>query len=474
LKEIFSGNKKLFKGLYIYDKIKWKKHPVIHLDFSSITFSEGDKVFKETLISELIKIGNKYNITLDNKEYVKSVFTELIEKLAHINKVVVLIDEYDKPTIDLITDKEKAMKNREILRDFYSVLKVCDEYLTFVFLTGVSKFSKVSIFSGLNNLQDITLSDRFSNLTGYTQGELEDYFNDRINLLSDKEALQREQLLSEIKTWYNGYSWNGTDTVYNPFSILNFFAENKFSNYWFSTGTPTFLISLIKEMNVNITEFENKKITELTIDSYDIDNIDLYSLLLQTGYLTIVKVEREYDFISYTLSYPNLEVKNSFITYIIQGFTENRIDEIQPKIIEMKNFLRDGNIEKLIEIISSLFAKIPYTLHIEKEAYYHSLFYMILSLMGVEIDLEVLTDKGRVDGVLELQDEIYVIEFKYGQAGSDMNKLTEKAIEQIKERKYYERWLTKDKKIVFLGVGFIDKEIGFKIEIFGGKDNNIC
>lgn len=466
LKEIFTGNKKIFKGLYIYDRIKWEKHPVIHLDFTSTVYSEGEDAFKETIIDKLIKIGEKYNITLSKTVYLKPVFKELIEKLSAINSVVVLVDEYDKPIIDLISDEDSAIKNREILKDLYSVLKEAEEYLKFVFLTGVSKFSKVSIFSGLNNLQDITLSSKFATISGYTQNELEDYFKDNIELLSKEQNLNREKLLNEIKHWYNGYSWNGKNRLYNPFSILNLFSENKFSNYWFATGTPTFLINLIKKQKAEIIEFENKKITELTFESYDIKNLNLYSLLFQTGYLTITEVKREEEFTTYNLSYPNFEVKNSLLSYIIEDFTENRIDEIQPKIVELKKSLRQGNIQSFIEIVKSIFVKIPYTLHIEKEAYYHSLFYMILSLMGVNIDLEILTDKGRVDGVIKIEDKVYVIEFKYGVSGTDMDKLTGSAISQIKEKKYYERYKTKEKQIIFLGVGFIDKHIGFHVEYF--------
>lgn len=464
IKEIFSGNKELFKDLYIYDKIKWEKYPVIHIDFTDAVYSESKEVFIETLINKLIIISEEYGIKLEKKKYLKETFIELIKKLSEINKVAILIDEYDKPIIDHITDMEKPNENRELLRDFYSVLKSCDPYIKFVFLTGVTKFSRVSIFSGLNNLRDITLEKDFSSIMGITGRELEKYFKEHINNLKTEKGLSEKELLNRIKCWYDGYSWDGIAKLYNPFSILNLFASKSFKNYWFATGTTAFLIKLIKENKCEITEFENKKISETILDSYDIENMNIYSLLFQTGYLTVSSVEREEGFIIYNLKYPNKEVRDAFNTFIIESFTDNRGDEIEPKIIALKRALRKENIEEFINIIKSMFAKIPYTLHIPAESYYHSLFYMILSLMGVRLDMEVITDKGRIDGVLEFQDKIYVFEFKYGNPGSDMNRLKEKAVEQIKEKKYYERFLKDKKKVFFLGVGFIDKEIDYKLE----------
>jgi len=464
LKEIFSGNKELFKDLYIYDKIEWNEYPVICIDFAKIVYSEGKDVFRKTIIDTLIKIGNVYNITLEKTEFLKQSFEELIEKLTKINRVVLLIDEYDKPIIDHITDIPKASENREVLREFYSVLKGSDEYIKFVFITGVSKFSKVSIFSGLNNLKDITLYDEFSAIMGITQEELNSYFPSYIKELGEKEALSEEETLEKIKYWYDGYSWDGIKRLYNPYSILNLFDSKKFRNYWFATGTTTFLTELIKKEKYEITEFESKEVGETILDSYDLENLNIYSLLLQTGYLTISSIERDDDFYIYNLTYPNKEVRTSFNTYILESFTENPRDEIEPKARRLKRALRKDDIEEFINIIKSMFAKIPHTLHIERESYYHSLFYMILTLLGVKIDLEVLTDKGRIDGALEFQDKIYVIEFKYGKPESSMDKLLEKAIKQIKERKYYERFLTEEKKLLFLAVGFVGKEISYRIE----------
>jgi len=462
LKEIFSGNKELFKGLYIYDKIEWNKYPVIYIDFMAVVYSGNEKTFRKSIIKKLISMGEIYDVKLKNIVNLKEGFEELIKRLSEINKVVVLIDEYDKPIIDYVTDINKASKNREVLREFYSVLKSCDRYIKFVFITGVSKFSRVSIFSGLNNLKDLTLRKEFSTIMGITQEELKTYFSLWIKELGQEEELSEEKTLEKIKYWYDGYSWDGTTKLYNPFSILNLFDAKVFDNYWFTTGTTEFLIKLIKKEKYELTGLEQVTVSKYIFDSYDIETIGLNSLLFQTGYLTIKAVDKKTGL--YTLTCPNYEVKESILNYFLSDFINKEVALVKPLYLELRQAFLEEKIDKAINIIKSMFAKIPYTLHMEAESYYHSLFYMILTLMGVKIDPEVLTDKGRIDGVLEFSDKIYVIEFKYGKPGSSMEKLLEKAIKQIKERKYYERFLTEEKNLFFLAAGFVEKEISYKVE----------
>jgi len=464
LSEIFSGNKSLFQGLAIYEQIEWPTYPVIVIDFNLISY-HNEEVFKTSLSSFLDDIAVKYEIVL-TKVFVKDKFAELIKKIHHKThqKVVILVDEYDKPIVNYIDDIARAGQNREILKEFLGVLKPSDAFLRFVFLTGVSKFSRVSIFSELNNLRDITLSKEFATLLGYTQTELESYFEREIQNLGLELGLKKAPLLAKIKTWYDGYSWNAKDTVYNPFSILNLFVEQRFSNYWFATGTPTFLMKLIKQTRQDVTTYENKKLSEMVFDSYNIENMDIFALLFQTGYLTITDIEQQTRTIQYTLNYPNLEVKEAFMTFLFKSFTNNGLGEIQPLAYELQQYLQDENLEGFIKIIRALFAKIPYPLHIEQEAYYHSLFYMIAVLMGIEIDLEVLTDKGRVDGVLALPDKIYLIEFKYGKAGTQMTTLTNNALKQIKNKNYAGRFGNDSRPLHFLGVGFAEKEIGYQLK----------
>ena len=461
LYEIFTGNKALFQGLYIYDKIEWHTYSVIHIDFAAIDFSTEIDL-REGLIQLMDGINDDYQLDVEKrgfKAYFKNIIVALYKKYG---KVVVLVDEYDKPIVEYIDDIKMAAKNREILRNFFGVLKSSDAFLRFVFLTGVSKFARVSIFSDLNNLRDMTLSTPFATLLGYTQKELENYFNQYIQNLCFKLGIKKNQLLAKIKTWYNGYSWDAKNQVYNPFSILNLFAEQQFDNYWFASGTPTFLMQLIKKNGYDVTVLENKKVSKIVFDSYNIDNMNIFALLFQTGYLTITQIEQKSRTPQYLLNYPNFEVKEAFITYLFESFTKNGLEEIQPAAEDLRTYLQTENIEGFMNLIRALFAKIPYPLHIKQEAYYHSLFYMISVLMGVEIDLEVLTDKGRIDGVLILEDKIYLIEFKYGKAGTDMNTLTNKAVQQIRDKNYGERFLNESRPRLLLGVGFVDKEIGYQ------------
>ena len=457
LKEIFSGSKELFKGLYIYDKIKWEKYPVVHIDFSSIVYEKDRSIFEKSLSRVLKNIGTAYEITIEAQE-LKEQFDELIRKLGSARKVVVLIDEYDKPIVDHITDTHKAQENREVLREFYSVLKGCDGYLRFVFITGVSKFAKVSIFSGLNNLEDITLDRRFAKMTGITQEELEEYFLEHLSVLQKQEEIAKDDLLEDIRYWYNGYSWNGKDMLYNPFSLLNLFSSFQFRNYWFATGTPTFLINLLKDQQFDIPQLEQATASEYLFDSYDIDNLEMVSLLFQTGYLTIKNIIRKERRTIYQLSYPNYEVKESLLNYIMAGMSGQPVTRIQPLHIDLHEALEREDMDQFIGLLKSIFAGIPSHLQTGQNGfYYHSLFYLILSLMGAKIDLEVLTDKGRIDAVLELEDKIYRIEFKLDSA--------QKALSQIKTRKYYEKYLQKTKDIYLLGVGgFAEREINYAWE----------
>ena len=316
LKEIFSGNREIFKGLWVHDRIDWQKYPVLHIDFLRISYKTPE-ILENSISGLMDKIAATFNIELHPRSLYKEKFSELIEKLAREKPVAVLIDEYDKPIIDKIEDMDIASGNREVLKEFYSVLKSADEYIKFAFLTGVSKFSRVSVFSGLNNLDDITLDEKFATLLGYTQPELEHYFQPHIEKMSQTMSMTGEQLLAEIKNWYNGYSWDGKNFLYNPLSILNLFSRQRFDNYWVSTGTPTFLVKLLKARKTDISEFEEKTVDNTVSESYDIDNMGIAPLLFQTGYLTIKEVKTIKLRNKYTLSYPNEEVKETFLKYFL-------------------------------------------------------------------------------------------------------------------------------------------------------------
>ncbi len=457
LNEIFLGNKELFKGLWIYNSnYNWEKYPVIRIDFSKMK-AETKEELKELINLTLKKIAQSYEIELEAQLYIARL-DELIYKLSRkYNKhIVILIDEYDKPILDHIDNVERAVEMREILKGFYTVIKGSDEYIRFVLLTGVSKFSKAGVFSGLNNLEDITMTEKFNTILGITEEELEKYFGEYIDELSRKEGISREATLNEIREWYNGYCFSrNCERVYNPFSILRLFKDRNFTNYWFETGTPSFLINLLKNKNFNITRIP-LKVVETSFTVYEVDKLEVVPLLFQTGYLTIAGYDKEYG--EYVLDYPNREVKKSFTEILLKEYTGDEMNGSY--VIELKRAINKKDLEKFFEVLQDIFHQIPYDIVIKKERYYQSIFYLIFTLIGVDINTEVRTDRGRIDAVVETGDRIYIFEFKlYGKSGE--------ALQQIKEKKYYEKYVSGGKDIILIGAGFNPEEekiIEYKIE----------
>ncbi len=448
-KEIFSGNRDLFKGLWIYEKLTWEKHPVVHLDFSIIEHAKEIAEFEKSLSYEMDKVAREYGLVLAEIG-LKQKFADLTAKLHEkYGKVVLLIDEYDKPIIDHIENLRKANANKEFLAGFYEVIKNIDNHLQFVFITGVSKFTKVSVFSRLNNLEDITHNKDLATICGYTQTELEENFADYLQLLESEYPLERASLLKKIQKWYNGYNWTGGEQrVYNPFGILNLFKSKTFHNYWFGTATPTFLIKLIKEQKIIIEDFENYKAGEEIFDSFDLEKLDPAALLFQTGYLTIKRIKNRLV----TFGYPNFEVKESFLVHLLAAFVDKFASQIKPIYLEMLEYLAAEKLTKFQTAVIALFAGIPSQLHLNHESYYHSLCYLILALLGAEIILEENTDKGRIDAVLELEGLVYLIEFKLAKA--------QEALQQIKDKRYFEKYLQDSRKLILMGVGgFREKKI---------------
>ncbi|RLI92978.1 MAG: AAA family ATPase [Candidatus Altiarchaeales archaeon] len=454
LAEIFKGNKELFKGLWIYDSnYKWKKHPIVRFDFSLI-MSETPEELKELIKSRINEIAEVNEIELKEEIYTAR-FRELLRKLIEKSggsKVVILIDEYDKPIIDHIEEVEIAVKMREILKSFYTIIKGMDEYIRFVLLTGVSKFSKAGVFSGLNNLEDITMANRYATMLGITQEELEKYFEAYIEELGKAEGLSREETLGKILEWYNGYCFSrNCERVYNPFSVLRLFKEKAFTNYWFESGTPSFLIKLMREKDFDVTRIP-MEVKEAMFTVYEVDRLEVIPLLFQTGYLTISGYDKKWN--RYKLDYPNKEVKESFTDILLREYTEERVDN--GMIDYLKESIEEGDIKKFFEILEKIFHQIPYDIRVKAERYYQSIFYLIFVLIGVDIETEVRTDVGRIDTVIKYGDKIYIFEFKIGGR-------KEEAIEQIKEKRYWERYEGESKDIVLIGAGFkIERKEGEK------------
>lgn len=462
LKSYFEGRKDLFKGLYIHQQEKtWTKYPVIHISFSTISYRSGKAGFQKSILFNLHLIAKSYGVILSENS-ITDTFQDLVVQLHEkLGQVVILVDEYDKALVDLLEDELQFEDNRDVLNELYGNFKGLDYYLKFVFITGVSRFAKVGIFSGMNNLNDISMDTEFASIVGFTQAELTDNFAPYLQAIQQSFDLPMSEIMATIKIWYNGFSWDGQTTLYNPFSILNFLSKKVLGNYWFATGTPTFLMDLIKKQQQLPAELEGVIVQDLVGSSMRFRTLPLVPLLFQTGYLTIEKVIRNGMEVAYQLNYPNKEVRHSFLTFIVAAFVDKDEFWIQADSIKLKNAIIAGDSDKFIELLVGFFADIPSGLHLPKEAYYHSLVYLILRMVGVDMTLEKATNIGLIDGVIELKDKIYIIEFKFAtnKRIKNVKTLSKKALQQIKDRKYYEAYRNRDKPIILFGVGFLNKQI---------------
>ena len=472
LEAVFQGRKELFEGLYIYDRWDWtKRYPVIRID-CSVTSNRSPEMLVSSLNIYLDTFFDEYNLEqIDAPLEIK--FRLLIAKLCQATgeKVVVLIDEYDKPVIDNLNDLDVANKNRIVLHDFYQVLKASDDHLKFIFLTGVSKFSRVSVFSGLNNLNDITLDTQYATICGYSQEELESNFDSYIEKLAEQDNLSKQEIIDKIKGWYDGYSWDGETNVYNPFSSLQLFTKNRFIDYWFESGTPTFLINLIKERNDVKTVTQSFEIPVDAFSAFELNRIDTRLLLFQTGYLTVKKVVKSCfsDTLNYVLGIPNEEVRRGLITHLLSSFSNSPISETSSLKDRMMGQLFEGNSSAFERSLQELFARIPYQLHLPFEAYYHSLFLVWLNLLGFKIDAEISTGKGRIDAVWTWNERVVITEIKYSSKDKIEPLLTE-AMQQIRERRYYERYAGENKRIAMLAIAFAGKDIACRMEELKASD----
>ncbi|PIE79390.1 MAG: AAA family ATPase [Candidatus Delongbacteria bacterium] len=459
IEEIFRGNKDLFKETWIYDKWNFEeKSPVIKIDFSRLSYHSSN--LKDVLSEELDTIAKSNNIVFEEDKVYSDKFKQLIQELGKENPVVILIDEYDKPIIDYIetSKKEKAEENREILKGFYSVIKGSDRYIKLLFITGISKFSKVSLFSELNNLTDITINRKYATITGYTEKEIADNYGEYLESIKKDFGFDRKGIMDAIRLWYNGYSWDAETFVYNPYSVINFFEAREFKNFWFRSGTPTFLTKFIKDNMVDFTKFDTKVITDDdTLDSYDINNIDLTVLLFQAGYLTIKEkiIDPEFYSVSYNLGYPNMEVRESFYKFLIADYTSIDKTTFSSITRKLKGNLAKREIDQFFLGLKSVFADIPFNIFMEKdESYYHSIIYLTMKLVGADIIPENGSSRGRVDAVVSNPKHIYIIEFKMSSVND--------ALKQIEKRKYYEPYLYDGREIICIGVAFDRKERNIK------------
>jgi hypothetical protein len=452
LKAVFQGRDDLFKGLAIASKgYNWEKHPVIHLDMGNCNAKNANEL--ENFIADIIEDCAKgFGIKLRGQSSATR-FGFLIADVAAAAgaNAVILVDEYDKPLLGTLMTTE-ATACRDVLKGFYSSIKKCESLERFVFITGVSKFSHVSIFSDLNNLNDISMNADYATMLGYTQAELESCFADRIADGAQKSGLPVPELLAQIKSWYDGYRFEETsESVYNPVSLAQFFINNcKFNNYWFSTGTPTFLLDLIKSSRFDFEKALTRPVSAIAFQAFEIGRIDPLALLLQTGYLTIKDSFKEFNATLYNLDFPNFEVRSSFDTYLLNTYTDIPKDDLELIALSLARNVRGGDVDGFMDDLKSFLKKIPYGIQLADEKYYQTIIFLVFLLLGIHVEAESQTSDGRIDAVASYGEWTYVFEFK-------LNQSAEIALDQIMRKEYFRKYSHSGKRVVVIGAN-LDSE----------------
>ncbi|UTC90578.1 ATP-binding protein [Treponema denticola] len=466
LKAYFLGKKELFKGLYIEDaeqkqaelegREAWIKYPVLYLDFNGGIYDTS-----EGLLNRFLSFFNEYeeiykSTGLDIPDRFKNLIKKIYETTG--KQVVILVDEYDKPLLEtMIINEPLNEEYRRILKGFYGVIKACDEYIRFAFLTGVTKFSKVSIFSDLNNLRDISLEKNYSGICGITETELKQVFKPEIDALAEERKLNYEETLAQLKKRYDGYLFHPKgENIYNPFSLLNAFTKKEIGSYWFSTGTPTFLVRTLQhQKEICIRDIlENAEMDENSLQDYRPDMNNPIPILFQSGYLTLKGYDERMGL--YKLGFPNDEVKYGFLDNLVPAYTSISKDASGLFIGNFVRAIEKGDTESFMKRMYTACAGLPYSLASKenvkmRERDYQIAFYIIFSLMGQFVQTEVVSSKGRADCVVHTDDTVYIFEFKLMGSGTP-----KEAIQQIKEKGYAEPYKTSGKKIVLIGAVFAD------------------
>lgn len=453
LKSYFEGRRDLFEGLAISrTENEWKKYPVFYLDFNVGDFTT-EEMFRSSLNKKLGDYEAIYGF--NGAETFADRFSDLL-KSAHEKtglQAVILVDEYDKPLLNAMEEPALVDKFRKILKSFYGVLKGEDAHINFIFITGVTRFDKVSIFSDLNNLRDISLSEEFTGICGITQKELEDNFVPEIENMAEKNKYSREVCLAELKKHYDGYHFS-KDTltdIYNPFSLLNAFSDLNFGSYWFSTGTPTSLTRMMKDINFNYELLENEiDVDRRSIENYRLDSKNVIPILYQAGYITVKNYDSEFN--SFTLGLPNNEVRYGLYENLVPFYAgyDGKTDEIE--IVNFRKELRAGKVNEFMERINNIFAAAPKkTNQKQYELNCQAFVWLIFKLMGEFVQCEVQNGKGRSDAVVWEKEAIYIFEFK-------MDGSAKEALEQINSKEYPIAYKNDGRRIVKVGVNYSSEQ----------------
>jgi hypothetical protein len=452
LKSIFEGRKDLFKGLAISKtKWKWEKYPVVRLDMSEGAYSEGLSGCKSAIDTQLHFCAENLGVESLGKTIVDKFKYLILNSAKKYGKpVVIVIDEYDNPLLSIIDNKKAFNDVRIFLRDFYKVVKANEAHLRFTFITGITKFAQVSVFSALNNLTDITLDPKYSTLLGITQEELEKDFADYIEKWA-KEYGRKKKYIEKLKDSYNGYRFTKEpQTVYNPFCLLKHFDSGDFHKFWFETATPSYLINLLDSQRIDILNIKDFSVRTDEFKKYDSDNMDAVPVLYQSGYLTVKDYDRESDY--YTLGYPNKEVESAFADELATKYLNIPRSEKSSFAANVIKWLYAGEPEKIIaDGFIPFMASIPYSITIPKEKYFQTIFHIIFNIFGFQCKSEVQIATGRIDSILETPKFVYCFEFKLKGTAAE-------ALKQIDSREYLTPWKGKGKTLFKIGVSFDHKK----------------
>jgi hypothetical protein len=449
LSELFKGSQELFADTWIGDKWDWtKKNPILHISFNLVDYEEFG--LKEGLRRTLLDFYNQYALTPPNDPSIKTLFADLLEQLHNKEgKIVILIDEYDKPIIDHLEFNEidKAKDNQKILALFYGALKDKDHLIRLLFITGVSKFTRVSLFSKLNNLEDLTIHPKYATMLGYTEEELEINFPEYIEkALEQFPHYTRTELLAKIRLWYNGYSWDGITKLYNPFGILLFLSSHDFQGFWFQSGTPSFLAK--KMLTESFFVAEDIEANTSFLDQYSLDNIETTSLMFQAGYLTIKEKSEDGDLV---LTYPNQEVRRAMYSFLMDSMTPVRGGN-GVSVVHLKKAFLANDLAKVESIVAAMFAGLAFDVYTHQtqqqvEGFYHGLIHILFKYLGLYIHSEVHSLKGRADSLVETPTHIYIFEFK-------INSDAQTAFQQIITKQYAVPFQADSRIKMGIGVNF--------------------
>lgn len=455
LEAYFLGRKELFKGLAMEGLEKdWTVHPVLHLDLNTQRYDTPEAL--TNVLEENLSYWESLYGASESEIGVARRFNGIIRRAAEKTgrKVVVLVDEYDKPMLQAIGNEPLLTDYRNTLKAFYGALKSNDNYLRFALLTGVTKFSKVSVFSDLNNLMDISIDDRFASICGITEHELHTDFKEDILTLAQKNRMTEDEAKQQLKEQYDGYHFvEDSEDIYNPFSLLNTFAKMKFGSYWFETGTPTFLVELLQRSKYDLHRLTEEMATADSLGGIDTMETNPVPILYQSGYLTIKGFDNRFR--TYTLGFPNLEVEEGFIRFLLPFYSNTSKSDSAFEIVHFVREVESGNIDAFMRRLQSFFADTPYELARDLERHYQNVLFIVFKLLGFYTQAEYRTSNGRIDMVVKTDRYIYVMEFK-------LNGSAEEAIRQINEKGYAAPFASDGRTLYKIGVNFSNEIRGIE------------